>query len=95
LAAFLTKEAAAPIFTHALEWFRDGWQDAKSYFWETGIRHGHFERLLEFGWNNRFEDIRQNPSALAAFKALTLNLAAHNSPAAIDIQNRIGGSDTR
>lgn len=92
LAGFLTKDAAAPIFTEALGWFYGGWKEAKSYFWETGIERGNFERLLEFGWNNRFEDIRQNPSALAAFKTLTLNLAAHNSAAAIDIQNRIGGS---
>ena len=95
LAAFLTKDAAAPIFTEALGWFDGGWKDAKSYFWETGVERGNFERLLEFGWNNRFEDIRQNPSALAAFKTLTLNLAAHNSAAAIDIQNRIGGSNSQ
>jgi hypothetical protein len=95
LAAFLTKDAAAPIFIDALEWLHSGWKEAKSYFWETGIERGNFERLLEFGWNNRFEEIRQNPSALAAFKTLTLNLAAHNSAAAIDIQNRIGGSDSQ
>lgn len=95
LAAFLTKDAAAPIFIDALVWFHGGWKEAKSYFWETGIERGNFERLLEFGWNNRFEDIRQSPSALAAFKTLTLNLAAHNSAAAIDIQNRIGGSDSQ
>jgi nucleoside phosphorylase len=95
LARFLTKDAAAPIFTEALGWFHGGWKEAKSYFWETGVESGGFEGLLEFGWNNRFEDIRRNPSALAAFKTLTLNLAAHNSAAAIDIQNRIGGSGTQ
>lgn len=93
LAAFLTKDAAAPIFIDALEWFHGGWKEAKSYFWETGIERGNFERLLEYGWNNRFEDIRQSPSALAAFKTLTLNLAAHNSATAISIQNRIGVSE--
>lgn len=94
LAAFLTKDAAAPIFIDALEWFHGGWKEAKSYFWETVIERGNFERLLEFGWNNRFEDIRRSPSALSAFKTLTLNLAAHNSAVAIDIQNCIGGSDS-
>ncbi|MDQ8208175.1 hypothetical protein QEH52_11690 [Coraliomargarita sp. SDUM461003] len=95
LVAFLIKDAAAPIFIDTLEWFHSSWKEAKGYFWETGIERGDFERLLEFGWNNRFEDIRKNPSALAAFKTLTLNLATHNSAAAIDIQNRIGGSDSQ
>lgn len=90
LASFLTKNAAAPIFTEALGWFYGGWKEASSYFWEAGVEQGNFERLLEFGWNNRFEDIRHKPSALAAFKTLTLSLAAHNSASAIDIQNRIG-----
>jgi hypothetical protein len=93
LAAFLTKDAAAPIFIDALEWFHGGWKEANSYFWETVIERGNFETLLEFGWNNWFEEIRQRPIVLAAFKTLTLNLAAHNSAAAIDIQNRIGGSN--
>ena len=91
LARFLTKDAASLIFTEALGWFDSGWKDAKSYFWDIGVQQGDFEKLLEFGWNNRFEDIRQNPSALAAFKTLTVSLAAHNSGAAINIQNRIGG----
>jgi hypothetical protein len=93
LAAFLTKDAAAPIFIGALEWFHGGWKEAKSYFWEIGIERGNFERLLDFGWNNRFKDIRRSPTALAAFKTLTLNLAAHNSAAAIDIQNRMGSTE--
>ncbi len=95
LVNFLTKDAAAPIFIDALGWFHGGWKEAKTYFWETGIERGNFEGFLEFGWNNRFEDIRQNPSALAAFKTLTTNLAAHNSATAIDIQNSIGGSDSQ
>jgi len=94
LAAFLTTEAAAPIFIDALEWFHDGWKEAKSYFWETGIERGSFEKLLEHGSNKRFGEIRQNAKALSAFKTLTVNLAAHDSAVAIDIQNRIGGSET-
>jgi len=95
LAAFLTTEAAAPIFTDALEWLNDGWKEAKSYFWESGIERGNFEKLLEFGWSKRFDEIRQNANALSAFKNLTLNLAAHDSAVAIDIQNRIGSSDSK
>ena len=93
--AFLTTEAAAPIFIDTLEWLHDGWKEAESYFWETVIKSGNFERLLEFGWSKRFEEIRQNAKALSAFKILTLNLATHDSAVAIDIQNRIGGSDTK
>ena len=95
LAAFLTTEAAEPIFIDALEWLHKGWIKAGNFFWERGIERGSFERLLEFGWSNRFDDIRHAPKALAAFKTLTLNLAAHDSAVAIDIQNRIGGSDSK
>jgi nucleoside phosphorylase len=94
LAGFLTKDAASPIFSKAMVWFHDGWKNAKSYFWKTGIELRNFERLLDFCWRNRFEEISRNPEALASFKTLTLNLAAHNSATAIDIQNRIGGSET-
>ncbi len=92
---FLTTEAAAPIFINALEWLHDGWKGVRSNFWEKAVERGSFERLLEFGWSNRFEEIQKNPNALAAFKTLTLNLAAHNSVVAIDIQSRIGSSDTK
>ncbi len=94
LAVFLTTEAAAPIFVDALEWLHKGWTKAGNLFWERGIERGSFERLLEYGWSQRFDDIRHAPKALAAFKTLTLNLAAHDSAVAIDIQNRIGGSDS-
>ena len=95
LVAILTTEAANPIFIDALEWLHDGWKEANSYFWENGIGYESFENLLEFGRGKRFEEIRQNAKALSAFKTLTLNLAAHDSAVAIDIQNRIGGSDTK
>lgn len=95
LAAFLTTEAAAPIFIDAWEWLHDGWREAKNNFWESGHELGSFERLLEFGWSKRFEEIRQNGNALSAFKTLTLNLATHDSAVAVNIQNRIGGSDTK
>ncbi len=95
LVAFLTTEAANPIFIDALVWLHDGWKEPSRYLWGNGIEYEVFENLLEFGWKKRFEAIRQNPKALSAFKTLTLNLAAHNNAVAIDIQNRIGGSDTR
>ena len=94
LAVFLPTPTAEPIFVDALEWLHDGWKNAGNFFWKRGIERGSFERLLEYGWSHRFDDIRHSPKALAAFKILTLNLAAHNSAVAIDIQNQIGGSDS-
>ena len=94
-AEFLTTEAADPIFINALEWLHDSWKEMESYSLKLVINHEFFERLLRVGWNNRFEEIRQNTKALSAFKTLTLNLAVSGSTVAMEIQNRISGSDTK
>lgn len=49
LAEFLTTDAAAPIFTDALEWLNSSWGTARSYFWKTGIERGALKSYLSLG----------------------------------------------
>jgi len=89
-AAFLAMKAGNRILIDALCWLREGWQRANSYFWDTVVQRGHFARLLEHTWREHRTDIRNNTDAFAAFKTLTLNLAAHHVPAALAVQEELG-----
>jgi hypothetical protein len=84
--AFFTTKAGRCLVVDALCWFREGWQEASSYFWRTVVEHGSFARLLEFAWREKRSEIRNNADSFVAFKTLTLNLAAHNVPAALAVQ---------
>jgi hypothetical protein len=90
LAAFLKTKAGNRVLIDALCWFREDWQTASSYFWDTVVERGHFARLLEHAWREKRGEIRSNSDAFAAFKTLTLNLAAHHVPAALAVQDELG-----
>ena len=90
VAAFLTTEAGVRLLVDALVWLRQSWETASNYFWETAVERGHFERLLDHAWRKHFAAVRGNPDAFKAFKLLTLNLAAHHVPTALEIQQQLG-----
>jgi hypothetical protein len=89
-AGFLTTKAGERLLVDALVWFGDSWAAASSYFWETAVERGHFERLLEHVWREQLSVVRSNPNAFNAFKVLTMNLAARHVAIALEIQQQIG-----
>lgn len=90
LAGFLISDAGDQLLVDALEWLGPSWQRADSYFWERAVEDQHFEDLLHRAWQKHYDEIRQKPDALKAFKALTLNLASFQVSVAIEIQRQIG-----
>jgi hypothetical protein len=89
-AGFLITKAGERLLVDALVWLGGGWDSASSYFWETAVKCGYFERLLEHAWREHPAAVRSNPSAFSAFRVLTMNLAAHHVPTALEIQQQIG-----
>ena len=90
LASFLTTRAGERLLVDALVWLGSGWDIVSSCFWETVVERRHFERLLEHAWRQHHTAVRTNPDAFRAFKVLTLNLAVHHVPTALEIQQQIG-----
>ena len=90
LAAFLVSDSGEQLLVDALDWLNPSWQNAGSYFWKRAVEHHHFESLLQRAWQRHFAKIRERPNALNAFKALTLNLASQQVPAAVEIQRQVG-----
>ena len=89
-AAFLISKAGECLLVDVLVWLGGSWGKSSSYFWDTAVEQGHFEGLLEHAWRAHYPGIRNNPDAFRAFKILTMNLAAHHSAIAIEIQQQIG-----
>ena len=90
VARFLTTKARERLLVDALVWLKGSWDSASSYFWKTAVERGLFERLLEHAWREHLAAVRKNPTAFSAFKVLTMNLAAHHIPIALEIQQQIG-----
>lgn len=88
-AAFVISDAGKQLLVDVFEWLEPNWQNAGSYFWKTVATQGHFKNMLQLAWQNHFNDIRQRPKALKAFKILTMNLAAQQDSIAIEIQKQI------
>jgi len=93
-AAFLTTKAGRSLLVDALSWFGNSWVEADRYFWDTIVEHGTWAQLLEIAWREKLVPIRGNPDAFAAFKTLTLNLAAHHVHVALQIQDQLGTAVT-
>jgi len=89
-AGFLTTKAGERLLVDALGWLGRTWDSESSYFWQTAVERGYFERLLEHAWREHRAAVRSNPSAFSAFKVLTMNLAAHHVPTALEIQQQLG-----
>lgn len=89
-AAFLISKAGECLLVDVLVWLGRSWGKASSYFWDTAVERGYFESLLGHAWRAYYPEIRNNPDAFSAFKILTMNLAAHHSAVAIEIQQQIG-----
>jgi hypothetical protein len=92
-AALLTTKAGERLLVDAFVWLRQSWETTSNYFWETAVERGRFERLLDLAWRKHFAVIRGNSDAFKAFKALTLNLASHHVPTAMQIQQQIGAEE--
>jgi hypothetical protein len=88
-AGFLTTKAGECLLIDAMEWLQPAWEQISDYFWETVVEGQHFGELLENAWRYKFAEIRVNPTALKAFKILTLKLASHHVPIALEIQQQI------
>ncbi len=88
-ARFLTTKAGALVLIDALIWLQPAWELASEWFWESVVEDGHFAELLEHAWREHFDQIRVNPIALKTFKVLTLKLAAHHVPIAIEVQRNL------
>ncbi len=90
LARFLTTKSGEILLVDALARLRSGWDNANDYFWEQAAEQGHFEHLVAHAWATQAAALRANPDAFAAFKTAVLNLAAHHSEVAIDLQTQMG-----
>lgn len=88
-AAFLISKAGERLLIDALVWVQPAWELASDYFWETAVESNHFANLLEYAWHDYFPQIRTAPGALKAFKTLTLKLATHHVPIALEVQRQI------
>jgi len=89
-ARFLTTKSGEQLLVDAFAWLYPSWSTGSGYFWGTVVEHDGFPKLLEHAWRNHFSPIRRNAVALRAFKTLTLKLAAHQDPVALEVQNQIG-----
>jgi hypothetical protein len=69
---------------------RQSWETASNYSWETAVKRGYFEQLLDRAWREHYAAVRSNSNAFKAFKTLTLNLAARHVPIVLEIQQQIG-----
>ncbi|MDB6121417.1 MAG: hypothetical protein JWQ71_410 [Pedosphaera sp.] len=90
IAYFLTTKAGEILLVEAFEWLQPIWELASDWFWDIGTEDGHFSQLLEHAWHQMFDQIRNNPEALKAFKRLTLKLAARHIPIAMEVQQHLG-----
>jgi hypothetical protein len=88
-AYFLTTKAGERLLIDALVWLQPAWELARDYFWERVAEENHFANLLEHAWRYKFADIRANPIALKSFKILTLKLATHHVPIALEVQQQV------
>lgn len=88
-AYFLTTKAGERLLIDALVWLQPAWELAHDYFWERVAEENHFASLLEHAWRHKFAEIRAKPTALKSFKILTLKLATHHVPIALEIQQQI------
>jgi hypothetical protein len=92
-AGYLTTKAGECLLVDALVWLRQSWEQASDWFWKTAIeRSSHFASLLEHAWHKHMPAIRVNADALKAFKTLTLKLATHQVPIALEVQSQIGSA---
>jgi hypothetical protein len=89
-ARYLTTKAGECLLVDAFIWLRPSWEQASDWFWETAVEQSHFASLLEHAWHKHIPAIRGNVEALKAFKTLTLKLAAHQVPIALEVQSQIG-----
>ncbi len=89
-ARFLTTKAGSTLLIDALVWLQPAWELNSEWFWKTVIEDNDFSELLEHAWRHKFPEIHANPIALKAFKILTLKLAAHHVPIAMEIQQNLG-----
>lgn len=90
-AAFVISASGEQLLVESFTWLNPAWQKASSYFWETTVERGSFERLLQRAWRKYFPAISLKPEALKAFKTLTLNLASQQVSTAVEIQRQIAG----
>jgi hypothetical protein len=88
-AYFLTTKAGERLLIDALVWLQPAWELTRDYFWERVAEENHFANLLEHAWRHKFAEIRANAIALKSFKILTLKLATHHVPIALEIQQQI------
>jgi hypothetical protein len=88
-ARFLVTKAGECLLVDAMIWLQPAWELASHWFWKTIVEDNAFSELLEYGWRHEFARIRANPGALKAFKTLTLKLAAHHVPIAMEVQQNI------
>jgi hypothetical protein len=88
-AAFLITKAGERLLIDVLVCLQPAWDLASDYFWETVVERNHFANLLEYAWHNYYPIIRTNQAALKAFKTLTLKLAIHHVPIALEVQRQI------
>lgn len=87
--AFLLTKAGERLLIDSLIWLQPIWDLASDYYWETAVEQNHFANLLDRAWHNYYPLIRADASALKAFKTLTLKLAAHHVPIALEVQQQI------
>lgn len=90
LARFLATPSGEILLIDALARLRPDWDSASDYFWGKVHERGHFERLLAHAWAAHAATLRANAAAFAAFKTAVLNLAAHHSEVALDLQAQMG-----
>ena len=90
LARFLATPSGEILLIDVLATLRSDWDSASDYFWENVQERGHFERLLAHVWSAHATTLRTNAAAFAAFKTAVLNLAAHHSEVALDLQAQMG-----
>jgi hypothetical protein len=79
----------------AFVWLRADWGKGDHWFWGKVAERSNFAQLLDHAWRYHFSEIRKNPDALKAFKALTINLAAQQDPVALEVQRQIGSATMR
>lgn len=89
-AGFLTTKAGERTLVKALAWLLPSWKEADGWFWKTAAERSNLGNLLECARRTHFADIMKNSDALKAFKILTLQLAAHQVPVALEVQGQIG-----
>jgi hypothetical protein len=90
IARFFTTKAGERLLVDAFVWLQPAWELAGDWFWRSVVEDNGFSELLEHAWRHKFAEIRANPIALKAFKILTLKLAAHHVPVAMEVQQNLG-----